>query len=273
MHNPKLMKHIYLWLIGLTIITSCTKDSDPEITPVTCSPTSVTLFDKAFTRLVFGPDDEGGQQLNKVTVYEGTDSSYVYTFTYSTRLESISLLEEGETVVFTAAYDNENLVKLSTGDSPGDISAEFVFVYSGSRVSSAETWVKATDNNLYKIAHTALIYSGDGNLSRSETNIDLVALLTIAFGGVPDAPYAPFVAASTEYDYGSEDAPNPIFGSYFMENPDMIYMQNLPISITYKDENGNVTNSEAYTITLDDNGYPIEAISGIKYLEATYDCN
>jgi len=262
----------YLALIGFIAIFSCSTEPEPTITPVSCSPTSVTFFDEAFTRLTYEPDGSGSQQLSMVSVYDGTDSSYFYTYTYNTRLETISQTEDGETTIYNAIYDSDKLIKLSVEDAPGEVSSEIRFVYNGSNMSSADIWAKASDSKLYQIAHSSLTYDGDGNLILAEINIDIVALLTIAFGGAPDAAYAPVIASSIGYEYGQEDAPNPIYGSYYVENPDMTFMKNLPVSIVLKDENGIVTESEAYTITLDENGYPTKSVSGAKYLEAIYDC-
>jgi len=265
------MKKIYLLFIGTALFLSCAVD-DEEPTLADCAPTSVTLFDEAFTNFIFGSDGDGGQRVNTINVYANTDSTIVYTYSYGTDLETISITEDGATIVYNATFENGKLSKLSTAGGTNELAGEIRLVYSGSNVSSLETWVKA-DGILYQVGHFNMTYDGSGNVIRSEINFDFVMVFTIAFGGVPTSPYAPAFFGSVDYEYGSDSAPNPLYGTYFMENPDMGLLKNMPVNIVHKDNAGSVTSSDAYTITFDDNGYPIKSTSGATYIEATYVCN
>jgi hypothetical protein len=266
------MKKIYLLFAGITLFLSCTDDDEP--TMVECSPTSVTLFDEAFTNFVFGDDGNGGQRVDNIVVYANTDSSFLYSYIYDgTNLKSITVNEGGTNLVYEAFYDNNKLSILATAGGPEDLAGELRLSYNGDNMSSLETWVEAIDGNFYQIGHFTMTYDGSGNMTRSEINLDFIALFTIAFGSSPTEPYTPAFFGSVEYEYGQDKSPNPLYGVYFMENPDMGFLRNLPINIIHKDETGSVTESLGFVITLDENGYPIKSTSGATYIEATYVCN
>jgi hypothetical protein len=266
------MKNLYLLFIGFLFTFSCAvDDEDPALKD--CAPTSVVLFDEAYTNFNFTSDGDGGQRVNSIDVYANTDSSFVYTYSYGTELETITITEDGSSVAYTTTFENGKLSKLSTAGGPNELAGELILEYSGSNVTKLETWVTAIDGNLYQVGHFDMTYDGSGNMSRSEINFDFIALFTIAFGSSPTDPYSPQSFGSSEYEYGSENAPNPLYGTYFMENPDMGFLKNMPINIIQKDQSGSVTGSEGFTITFDENGYPIKSTSGAFYIEATYVCN
>jgi hypothetical protein len=264
------MKKIYLVFISFTIFFSCS--TEDQVIPATCSPTSVTMFDESFTRLTFGTSDNG-QQITKTSVHDDTDSVIVYDYAYAGNLESITRREDGESKIYTADFNGSTLEKLSTNDPISGKSLEEIrFTYSGNNIMTYESWIVAPSGTLYQIAHTAYSYNSRGDLVSSEFYLDVIMLFTLAFEQEPTISYAPSFFGSSVFEYGQELAPNPLKGVLFFENSDAYVMENVPIKVTEKDKDGNVSNTEDYTLTFDDNGNPIKATAGAISMEAIYTC-
>ena len=249
------MKKLLALLIPVIII-GCNTTDDPEILPA-CQTTAITFFEEgAYTNYVFEKNSEDAYQLTTVTVYEGTDSSYVYTYTYDGKLQSITQTEDGESITFSAVYVDNKLSKVVSVGDPDEGDGELVLTYSGDKVTAVGLWIEAIDENLYKVGEFKMTYNSSGDLTKTEQYIDIIAVFSIAFGGVPTEPYTPIFGGSIEYTYGTEAAPNPLYGVYNVETPDLTFMKNMPISMVEKDDEGTVTGSESYTITLNDKGFP-----------------
>jgi hypothetical protein len=256
------MKITICFVAGLLLLAACGEGDDVA---TACRVSSAVLFDKSPTEFSFTPDAGGTPYLNSVSVYTGTDSSYVYNYSYSGgRISTITRLEDGASSTYTASYSGDLLSQLESA------TERIVFEHTGGRITKATFNLAATGGGFFPVGHTVYVYGSDGNLGNSNTRIDLVALLTIAFGGVPTG-YAPVLVSST--DFLASNSPNPMNSFFFLDFMELTFMENLPSVITYKDASGSVTKTETYTITSNEHGYPTRAQAGGKYLEVTYVCN
>ncbi|MEN8250243.1 MAG: hypothetical protein ABFS32_15020 [Bacteroidota bacterium] len=263
------MKKSTILFTLLVVFISCNTE-EPEVLPA-CQATQVSFFEGgAFTNYIFESDGNDGYRLKTINVYEGTDSAEVYTYSYGTQLESITHTDADGTITFNTVYENDKLSKVTEANG----SSEMVMEYNGSNITVMNMWVMAPDANLYQIAEMKMTYSASGNLTKTEQLMDIVALIEIGFGGVPPTnPYTPALVGSMEYEYGTDNAPNPLYGIYNMDNPDMSFMKNLPISYVYKDETGTAVDSESITLTFNDKGFPTKGTFGSDYVEITYVCD
>jgi len=264
------MKRNLILLISILLFTGCVLE---EVTVPTCYPVSATLFDKTSTNFTFEADDAGGQRLSIISVFHGTDSSYTYTYNYSgNQITTITKLEDGESEVYEATYSATKLTKLTQREPINNsVALEIRIVYNGNNISNYEIWFASVTGTLYQISHISYTYDSEGNITKSKSNIDLAAIFTLAFAEEPTS-YSPILLTSSEYEVSG--SLNPLYNTFFLDRPDQSIMRNLPLSITLNDElNGGVIRTENYSIETDANGYPTKAISGAKYVEATYMCN
>lgn len=265
--------------ISLLLLYSCSSSEDEPAPAITCFPTSVTLSGDGTTNFEFASDGQGGQHVVKISIDPGTDSAMVYNYTYDgTKIATLTQVEsDGTQTVFTATYDGDNLTKLSAPFAgSATIGQEIRFTYNNGNVIEMQIWMAPpSTGNLFQILDYTFSYSSDGNLTRSGMNFDIAAFFFIAFDQEPTDPYSPLFLGSTEFSFEQGDAPNPMRGSYFIDMPDFSFMPNLPSGMVFKDANGAETDSDTFTITLDDNGNPTSSVaaSGTMRLDATYVCN
>jgi len=261
---------ILIVIVGLTI--GCSTD---EPVPAGCNPTVIEEFDEASTFFYFDENSGGNSLLSSISVYDGTDSSYSYSYTYDDALlASISSMRDGFNTTFTAALDGDMLTTLSgrqTGS--GIVSEEIRFTYSGGFVNTVNYY--AADINtgdLYQYLHYDYDYNNNDLIS-VKYYVDLNMLFTLAFGSTPTEPYNPELIFQNEFTYGGSPAPNPMYGQFNMYNPDLSYFVNVPIALVQKDADGNLTGSLGYTLSFNEQGYPILADASSSFIDFTYNCN
>jgi len=250
-----------LLAIVLAIFGSC-KNDEPKLV---CTAGSVTLFDKAFTRFTLSLNSVTGfTQLDLVKVYDGTDSSHAYNYTYTQNaLSNIARTEDGVRIDYAVTLTGTKVSKFTSKTSGGKNKEEIRWIYSNDQATQTQVWYANEAGTLFQVGHNAYSYDAKGNLTKSDSYLDIAAYFTLAFGGDPTG-YAPILFNSITYE--PSDAFNPLKGQYFIDNLDMAIMINLPQKITYTGK------SESYVIQKDGNGLPTKATSGAKYMEVTYLC-
>ena len=246
------------------LVSSCGTDE------TVCSVNSVTVFDKTFTRFTFSRNSTGAAILDLVKVNDGTDSSYTYSYTYSSGvLTNVMRTEDGAVINYVVTMDGNKVSKFASKTPAGKNQDETRLMYSGEQVTSSQSWLANEAGTLFQIGHTIYTYDSRGDLTKSETYIDLLALFSLVFGLDPSG-YSPVVFGTAFYEPSNAD--NPMNGHFYLENLDMTFLLHVPQKITSKDVNGTIVSVDTYTIEQDGSGLPTKAISGAKYVEATYTC-
>ena len=110
--------------------------------------------------------------------------------------------------------------------------------------------ISDTSSSSPQIGHSSFSYDGNGDLVKSEFNLDFIAFFAIALGFDPES-YAPEVFYTNSYV--SSNSPNPLAGSFSFTDVEYSIMKNLPVSITITDIDGNVT-SDNYEFEFDEHG-------------------
>jgi len=262
------MKTYYLLSLSFLLLLSCTQE---EPTVINCSPTSVTIFNTSATDYLFSPNGDA-LKLSSIDAYIGTDQNAKYTYEYNAGLISqiTSTDNTGAVLVYNATYSGSNLEKLTVyQDGSTTIpQIEMRYIYSGNTITAIESWYGNAAGTLFQIGHSAFSYDGNGDLITNESNLDIAALFTLAFGSDPTS-YSPILFFTASYV--TSNSPNPLAGSYSFAQPEYSIMKNLPSSVSITDFDGVVTTDD-YTFESDANGYTTKATSGTKYLDATYEC-
>ena len=249
-----------LMLVSILFVSSCGSEDD-----LVCSVNSVTISDNASTNFNFSRKSDGSAQLNLVTVYEGTDSSYTFSYTYSSSgsLTNIIRNEDGVTLNYEVSYDGDNVSSFLSKNSSGVNQDELRLVYSGGRVSQTQAYLANSSGTLFQVGHNTYSYDGDGNLTARGTYLDLASIFSLLFGFDP-ATYSPLLLDNATFQASSYA--NPLNGHYFMDNFDLCLMVNLPQKITY------TTKTENYSFDSDGSGLPTKATAGSKSIEMVYTC-
>jgi hypothetical protein len=197
-------------------------------------------------------------------VYDGTDSSFTYNYTYtSNALSNIARTEDGVRIDYAVTLTGTKVSKFTSKTSTGKNKEEIRWIYNNEQATQSQVWYANQAGTLFQVGHNAYSYDSKGNLTKSDSYLDIAAYFILAFGGDPTG-YAPILFNSIAYE--PSDAANPLKGQYFMDNLDMAIMINLPQKIIYSGR------SESYVIQKDGNGLPTKATSGAKYMDITYVC-
>lgn len=257
--------HNWFSLFLILLLGACGTDEDPI-----CSVSTITIFEKAFTRFVFTRNSTGAATLDLIRVYDGTDSSYTYSYTYSSgALTTIVRAEDGVTSSYAVTVEGSEVTKLNSKTPTGKNQDEIRLTYNNKQVTQSQSWLANTAGTLFQIGHQVYTYDSKGDLTKSETYIDLVAFFSLVFGLDPTG-YSPVAITSAIYEPST--SANPLKGHYYLDDLETSFMLNIPKKITHKDLKGTTVSSDTYAIEQDGSGLPTKATSGANYVEATYTC-
>ena len=273
MNNIVEMKKLLIPFAFLVLVMSCTDNEEPQ--PAVCQPTTVEYFDETSTFFYFETGSNGFNVLSSISVDDGTDSAYQYTYEYTdNQLSKLTSIRDGSTVNFTPTFDGGKLTALTGRPAgAGVVTEEIQLSYSGDNVSRVDYFIADPNTEtLYQFLHYAFTYNG-GDLTSVSYNIDFVALLSLAFGQLPTAPYAPELVFTNSFEYGSEPAPNPLYRQYNLYQPESAMGANMPVNLIQRDADGNLQGSLGFTITFNEQGFPVLADTGNNFIDITYDCN
>ena len=159
----------------LVFVLSCTDSDDPK--PAACQPTQVEFFDESSTYFNFQAGTDGFNRISSISVYDGTDSAYQYTYEYTdNRLSNISS-NNNFTVNYTPTFDADKLTTLSGRQTGvGIVTEEIRIGYSGNNINSLDYFVADPNSGtLYQYLHYVFGYS-NGDLVSMDYKIDLATL-------------------------------------------------------------------------------------------------
>lgn len=108
-------------MICITLLASCGTDETPV-----CSVSTVTIFDKGFTRFTFSRNSMGAATLDLIKVNDGTDSSNTYSYTYfSGALTNVTRIEDGTAISYSVTMEGNKVSKFSSKTSTNPLKGHY----------------------------------------------------------------------------------------------------------------------------------------------------